>query len=404
MHTATSTRTRRTVGRLAAALGVAFALLPMSGCWSGPVAKGTLANPAPKPSVQSTQAALAASSSIISTMAGVVAPPSQGCYVGIFRPPAPYEMTTLDSYSETISPKVPAILMWYQAWAETQPKDFDQAAAVIDFERGCIPMVTWEPWDPRAADRVKNPDWALQSILDGKYDAYLKRFARKVKNARGPVMLRPMHEMNGYWYPWSGLVNGNTPAKFIRAWRYIHKVFDAEGATNVTWVWTVNWNSVPNSYANRFAAYYPGDTYVDWVGISGFNWGTVRPGSKWMSFSEIYDSPLAYLRTLNKPIAIAEFACVEQGGSKAAWITDAYDRIHYEHPEVKAVIWFDSLEEGNDQVQDWRIDTSKASTAAYRKAVADPYFLGGPASTLSVWLKGLSDKNWAYLRSLPAVY
>ena len=70
-----------------------------------------------------------------------------------------------------------------------------------------------------------------------------------------------MHEMNGYWYPWSGLVNGNTPAKFIRAWRYIHKVFDAEGATNVTWVWTVNWNSVPNSTANRYGAYYPGDKY-----------------------------------------------------------------------------------------------------------------------------------------------
>jgi len=123
-----------------------------------------------------------------------------------------------------------------------------------------------------------------------------------------------------------------------------------------------------------------------------------------MSFSEIYDSPLAYLRTLDKPIAIAEFASVEQGGSKAAWITDAYNRIHFEHPEVKAVIWFDSREEGNDQLQDWRIETSKSSAAAYRKAVADPYFLAGPGSTLSTWMKGLTDKNWAYLRSLPAVY
>lgn len=404
MRTTRPARTRTGIAAVTLACAILLALAPLTGCEHTPVYQGTLANPGPKAAQQTSQAIQAEKPSSIPTMAGVVTPPAHGAYIGLFRPPAPYEMTALDSYTASLSPKVPSILMWYQAWATDQPREFDQAAAVVAYQRGCIPMVTWEPWDPTAPNAQKNPDYRLQAILDGRYDPYIHRFAHKIKDVRGPVMLRPMHEMNGYWYPWSGFVNDNTPAKFISAWKHMHDIFKAEGATNVTWVWTVNWNSVPNSYTNRYAAYYPGDAWVDWVGISGFNWGTVRRGSSWMTFDQIYDAPLAYLRTLNKPIAVAEMACVEQGGDKAAWITDTYATIRTQHPEIKAVIWFDSREEGNGQVQDWRIATSRKSKLAYRSAVADPYYLAGPAEPLSNWLGAQTVKDWAYLRALPAVY
>jgi len=101
---------------------------------------------------------------------------------------------------------------------------------------------------------------------------------------------------------------------------------------------------------------------------------------------------------------LAEIASVEQGGSKADWLTDSYSRVRTAHPEVKAVVYFDSLEVRPQDVQDWRIATSESSTRAYRAAVAHPYFLQGPSDTLSNWVDGFSAENRMYLRTLPSIY
>ena len=97
-------------------------------------------------------------------------------------------------------------------------------------------------------------------------------------------------------------------------------------AKNVVWIWCPNAGSVPAEAWNDPLSAYPGNEYVDWVAISGFNFGTVRSYSKWQSFSDIYADPIRYLRTLGKPICVAEFGSVEKGGDKAAWIRDAYAR------------------------------------------------------------------------------
>ena len=346
--------------------------------------------------------------SVPPAFARVVAPPARGAFIGAYLPPAPFDIRALDAYVR-ISPKAPAILMWYQPWADSGPHEFDAASCVSVYQRGAIPMITWEPWDPGTnANYVKNPAsqsaYKLSAIIGGRYDDYIRRFARGVKSVRGPVMIRLMHEMNGNWYPWSGTTNGNTPAQFIAAWRHVHALFAEEGAKNVTWVWSINHESVPANYANRFAAYYPGDSYVDWVAMSGFNWGTTSSYSAWRSFEQRYRLPLAYLKTLHKPVVLAELGTVEQGGNKAAWITDAYARIRTHHPEVKAVVYFNSLQKGPKLVQDWRVTTSRASVRAYRAAVGAPYFLSGPAPALRAWKMALTDDNWTYLRSLPPVY
>jgi len=346
--------------------------------------------------------------STVPTLAGAIEPPAIGALLGVYRPPAPFDMTALDSYAG-VSSKSPAILMWYQSWAELGPHEFDPAACFSVFQRGAIPMISWEPWDPGnnanlVKDPVNQPAFRLSTILDGTWDEYIRTFARRVKSVRGPVMIRLMHEMNGNWYPWAGTVNGNTPAQFVAAWRHVHDVFDEEGASNVTWVWSVNHESVPDTPKNAFAAYYPGDAYVDWVAMSGFNWGTSRPRTSWHAFEFWYRKPLAYLGGLHKPIVIAELGCVEDGGDKAAWITDAYARIRTSHPEVKAVIYFDSREEGLNGLQDWRIMSSDASAQAFRAAVSFPYYLSGPAPTLSRWTSGLSATDLNYMRSLPPVY
>ena len=394
---------RLSPARVCATVLAAAALTLVAGCWSGPVSPNTLARPA------GASGSIELTASSVPPMAGKIIPPAHGAYLGIFRPPAPFQMTVFDTYASQISPKRPAILMWFQQWAADSPHEFDSAACVSAYQRGVVPMITWEPWDAGTnANNLKSPElqpqYQLGRITAGDFDPYIHRFAHAAAAVRGPVMIRLMHEMNGRWYPWGGTVNGNTPDQFVPAWRHIHDIFDQEGASNVTWVWCINHDSRPNTLANRYAVYYPGDKYVDWVALSGFNFGTAAIGSTWQSFDHWYDAPLAYLKTLNKPVLVAEIGSVEQGGSKAAWLTDAYNRMRLNHPEIKAVNYYDAREAGTYKLQDWSIASSPSSLAAFRASVSDPYYLGAPAATLDRWTSSLSDKDWVYLRSFAPVY
>jgi mannan endo-1,4-beta-mannosidase len=374
---------------LLAALVLVAALLALAGCQS----KATVQRVAP----------------VAPKLAGVVQPPATGAYIGVFRPPAPFDESAIDTYTATISPKKPVIVMWYQPWVNGRTK-FDPAACVSLYARGAIPMLTWEPWDPGsettpALDTSNEAAFKLANIIGGTYDPYIRTFARDVKSARGPVMIRLMHEMNGNWYPWSGFANGNTPQEFVAAWRHVHDLFVSEGATNVTWVWSINRESVPDTPANAFAAYYPGDSYVDWVSMSGFNWGTSLPGTSWLPFDFWFTNPLAYLKTTGKPVVLSEFGCVEGAGDKGAWMTDAYGKIASQHPEVKAVIYFDKLDtRPNGQLMDWRIESSANSIAGYQAAVTPSYFLAAPASSVATWTAAITPDGWSYLRSLKPLY
>jgi len=340
-------------------------------------------------------------------LAGKVLPPRKGAYLGVYTPPAPFDVRRLDAF-ERQGRKGVSIAMWYQPWARGNRSQFDAGACAAIMRRGKVPLITWEPWDPgsdanQLHDASTQPSFRLSRIIDGSYDSYIRTWARSIRSLGGPVMLRPLHEMNGNWYPWGGTVNGNKPAEFRAAWRHIHDIFENEGATNVTWVWSINHESTPGTKANAYAAYYPGDHYVDWTGISGFNWGTTSPYSSWRTWSHWYAEPLAYLRTLHKPICIAEFASVEQGGDKAAWLRDAYARMRA-YPGVKAVVYYDSLERGRISTQDWRVATSSASLASFRSAIKPTYFISHPPAALRRWMDSLTDADTQQLTSFPSVY
>ncbi len=339
-------------------------------------------------------------------MASKVASLPTSAYLGVYVPPAPFDPAVLDAF-EAKAGKPASIVMWYQPWASSNRSLFDAAAVIAVMRRGKIPMITWEPWDPGGNSNVvrnpgKQPVFGLATIVAGAHDDYIRSWARDIRALGGPVMLRPMHEMNGNWYPWSGVTNGNTPELYVAAWRHLHDIFVSEGATNVTWVWSINHESVPSRATNAYAAYYPGDAYVDWVAVSGFNWGASSRYSSWGMYDHWYAKPLAFLRTLHKPICIAEFASVEQGGDKAAWITDAYTRIAAD-PSVNAVIYFDSVETG-PTTQDWRIDTSPRSLAAFRAAIAPDHFVGTTPAELTRWVGSLDAHQWKLLASFQPIY
>lgn len=393
--------TRRLAARTCGALAAAAIALAAVGGGCVPAAPVPTGSPA---SGESTAAPAAAAPM---PSAGTVAPPASGAYLGVYTPPAPFEPAGIDAFEQRGGKSV-ALVMWYQPWAETNRSRVDTAAIVAVWRRGKVPLITWEPWDPgdnanTLKDPSRQPAYRLAAIGTGAYDAHIREWARGLRDLGGPVMLRPMHEMNGDWYPWSGTANGNKPPEFVRAWRRIHDIFREERATNVTWVWSINHESVPDTKANSYAAYYPGDDYVDWTAISGFNWGTTSRYSVWQGFAHWYAKPLAYLHTLPKPICIAEFATVEQGGSKAAWLKDAYARIGADS-RIRAVVYFDSLEAGGSSTQDWRANTSPASLRAFAAAVAPSRFVGTTPPELTAWVDALTRPQWRALTEAPPLY
>jgi beta-mannanase len=181
------------------------------------------------------------------------------------------------------------------------------------------------------------------------------------------MLLRWAWEMNGDWFEWDGSHNGRHPAAYVRAYRRIHRIFREAGAGNVAFVWSPNWNSSPDASWNRMERYYPGDEYVDWVGVSGYNFFAESPRTLFQHVVRAYGT--------NKPIMLAETAAIEHGGnSKAKWITAlaAYVR---RTPSIGAVVWFDT-DVQHDSAENFRFDSTTAALAAYRTMVRSSRFSG----------------------------
>ena len=246
--------------------------------------------------------------------------------------------------------------------------NFPTAAADAIRTHGSQMMITWEPWDPRSGS-PSQPAYSLASIASGGYDALISRWASQIKAWGHPLWLRFAHEMNGDWYPWAEKVNGNRPGDYVAAWRHVHDVFQRAGVTNVSWVWSPNviMGSTPS-----LASLYPGDAYVDWLGVDGYNWGTSQSWSSWQSFDSVFGTTLAELHRLSaRPIVIGETASSEAGGNKAQWIQQFFASMAHD-PGIKAFVWFNLKKEA-----DWRIESSAAAQQAFSAGIADSRYRAG---------------------------
>jgi hypothetical protein len=244
-------------------------------------------------------------------------------------------------------------------------KDFLQAPPISEMNavqaRGAVPLVTWEPW--AWGGGVDQPAYSLDRIAAGDFDARIIQWGQALAAWGYPVQLRFAHEMNGNWYPWAEGVNGNEAGDYVQAWRHVHDVVAATGASNVSWVWSPN---VPYWGSTDLAGLFPGAAYVDVVALDGYNWGTSASWSGWVSPQDLFAPGIAELRSLapGLPILIAETASSEAGGSKAAWNTDLVSYLAAQ-PDVMGFVWFHIQKEA-----DWRINSSDASAAAFKSALA----------------------------------
>lgn len=203
-------------------------------------------------------------------------------------------------------------------------------------------------------------------VNGGGSDRLISAAAHRLASRRKPTLLRWGWDMNRDFYPWGGPSNGRNTGGYIAAYRRIRRIFDDAGADNVSWVWSPNWNSHPADAWNQYPNYYPGDEYVDWVGVSGYA-TTQTPGDM---FDELYDTYAP-----RKPVMITEVACADLGGTtKPDWITSFAGWVR-KRPAVGAAVWFDT-DTHPGSAEKWRIDSTAASLRAYRAMADDPLFRG----------------------------
>jgi beta-mannanase len=243
---------------------------------------------------------------------------------------------------------------------------------------GSIPFFSWA--SQSIPSTVNEPNFQLSDVIAGTYDSYIEKWAIAARNWGHPFFLRFNWEMNGRWFPWSEGVNGNKSGEFVTAWRHVHDIFTAVGATNVSWVWCPNVD--PDNIFLNLQSQYPGDQYVDWTGLDGYNWGTnpAKP-DRWRSFDGLYKS--TYDKIVNtiapsKPMMISEVGSTEYGGSKAAWISDMLAKIPNNYPKIRGLLWFEKFDSG----MDWPIETSASATSAFAAGIQNPAYASNTFGTL----------------------
>jgi Glycosyl hydrolase family 26 len=307
-------------------------------------------------------------------------------YWGAWIDGAPWKWEYVTNFQKAVD-KPLSLLEFSAPFVECAPTCTEQFFPGGAFEEirshGAIPFFSWGSQVNPA--KIEPSNYQLADLIDGSHDRYIERFAAEAAAWGHPFFLRFDWEMNGSWFLWGegGGANGNQPGEYVEAWRHVHDIFKREGATNVSWVWCpfVNPNHSPNITADT-ASLYPGDEYVDWTCLDGYNWGTHEEAKqKWRTFSYLFGP--TYDEIVNtvapdKPMLVGETASDEVGGSKAQWIEEMFADLPSRFPAIRGLIWFDIV----DREYDWPLSSSTSAEKAFGAGVAGERWLGNSFGSL----------------------
>lgn len=251
-------------------------------------------------------------------------------YTGIYQPGAKDGITDVVPSTTHFN-----IISLYIPWGESPGCLLPDSALQAIYNNGSLPMITWEPWT-NLFNNVPQQNVFAQ-ISSGTFDRYLERFAGQVKALDRPLYLRFAHEADNPAYPWSQ-AGGNTPEAFRAAWKYVHRFFNDHGANNVIWVWNP-WK--PDAVKD----YFPGEAYVDWIGVTILNYGAQHTDGRSYSFKELYAPfhSLPEFRT-GLPVMVAETGSLADAQQ---WMNDAFNTIREAYKEIHAVVLFNDPHDRN---------------------------------------------------------
>jgi len=288
---------------------------------------------------------------------------------------------------ETRAQKKMSILHWGQPWKRNGSYQMFYAPWFDNVRNhGAIPLIDWSSW--QLGSGVNQPEFKLSAIANGAHDAYIRQWALDAKSWGHPFFLRFDWEMNGNWqFSWSEQLNGNQAGDYIAAWRHVHDIFTQNGVTNVTWVWCPN---ISSPTTRPVASLYPGDAYVDWTCLDGYNkydtwleFHTLFTGSGIIWLYNSYEEILAVAPT--KPIMLGEIASLEAGdggAKKATWIDDTFiTQLPTHFPQIKAIVWF-NWDDGIPAYT-FPIESSQASIDAFAASIRANYYVGNIFANLN---------------------
>lgn len=308
-----------------------------------------------------------------------------GKYLGIFYPTTVDGITSLDAVNslEAHHNIDFDIISFYLAWDDKNVNAFPTQLLQNIASKNAIPMITWEPWAsllPEAKNdlELSQEKKVLKHISQGVFDTYIEKFAEALAAYDNPVYLRFAHEFNNPQYPWSQ-AGENTPEEFKAAWIHIYDILKSKGAREVMMVWNP-WSS------EGMENYYPGDKYVDWIGVTALDYQNLNMSGNSKSFSELYTPFHENFYSLSrKPVMLAEFGSLNLNQKQPQWIKDAVHSLSEEFEEIEAVVLFYSAYDKNIPSNDWY----------------DKDFLNWTIDSLQPIKRAFDDKTFHTGRSLP---
>lgn len=259
-----------------------------------------------------------------------------------------------------------------------------------DFSRS-DPATTIAPVLKQAAAEGRTVELTLQTVdeedgsnqvykvLNGKYDGYLKDYAKAIQDGGAPVLLRIGNEMNGDWCKYCAYHLSRDPEIYTAFYRYIaDKLTEYGVGDQILYVWNPNNDSWPNYFWNYPGMYYPGDEYVDIIGMTAYNTGTYYPSELWQDFGTLYDETYAHVQAAyRQPVMITEFACSGIGGDKVAWTKEMLKHLAG-YKDLKVAIWWNHAD----------YDPKDLET------ISRSYYIDQPKGMVDVWQD--------YFQTLPA--
>lgn len=269
---------------------------------------------------------------------------------------------------------------------------------------GVVPSIRMFPYD--RCIKLDYEPYKLEHFVNGKYDKELRAWAQEAKEIPSPLVVTFGPEVNGFWFPWNLRHNGGLETeeygdpelydgheRFRDTYRRIIDIFREEGVQNITWLYHVNctWPGDAGNPESDVDGYYPGDDYIDWIGVSCY--GSQNPENDFwwdmgLTLGNVYQQiENSDVIGEDKPLALMEYGVTEEP-RKSEWMQSFFEDVTSDrYPRLKALAWwqsefcvdYDETEDRGCNTQtDIRVDSSSESLEVYKEYMTRELFIGEP--------------------------
>ena len=289
--------------------------------------------------------------------------PASGVYLGAYVLQDDFINNSMKIFNRLTGKKHASFFKYVGYGKKPFPKEWVQKVKEV----GAVPQIALEP------------NWGLDKVKD---DAYLHKFAADALASGVPVFLRFASEMNGNWVHYHG-----NPALYKYKWRLLWSVMRRE-APNVAMVWAIS--AVEKALVGKSFPYYPGNRYVDWIGINLYSVKYHNGNPKFDATNEHPLNMLRYaygkLKRFGKPFMVSEYGATHFAAKSvedlarfsAIKIRQLYEGLK-SLPMVKAIYYFDVNTVRNaplsSRVNDYSLTNDVRLLSVYQEVIRSDYFL-----------------------------